>query len=105
MTTHAWAEHVVCVELVSQDSQIADETARFLEQRFDALDPDARAEPGRVHLHSQPEQPVTAAQVAGALAEAGVRALAVHERQEWSVADVAPDPAPASAAHPAVTPR
>lgn len=90
MSTHAWAEHVVHVDLVSGDAQIAIETVRFLEQRFAERDPEGHAEPGRVRLHSAPERPVTAAEVAAALAEAGVRAHVVHERQEWSVVDVPP---------------
>ena len=88
MSTHAWPEHVVHVELVSDDSDITSETLRFLEQRFADREPEAIAEPGGVRLHSEPDRPVTAAEVAGALAEAGVRAHAVHERQEWSVVDV-----------------
>ncbi len=92
MDTHAWIEHVVHVDLVSDDPQIAAETVRFLEQRFVERDPEGHAEPGRVRLHSELERPVTAAEVACALAEAGVRAHAVHERQEWSVADVPPAP-------------
>ena len=90
MSTHAWAEHVVHVDLVSDDPQIASETVRFLEQRFADRDPEGYAEPDAVRLHSEPEQPVTAAEVAASLAEAGVRAHAVHGRQEWSVADVTP---------------
>ena len=92
MSTHAWPEHVVHVELVSNDADIAAETVRFLEQRFADREPEAVAEPGGVRLHSEPARPVTAAEVAGALAEAGVRAHAVHERQEWSVVDVAAGP-------------
>jgi len=90
MSTNAWSEHVVHVDLLSRDLEIASETLRFLEQRFADRDPEGRAEPGGVRLHSERERPVTAAEVAGALAEAGVRAHAVHERQEWSVADVSP---------------
>lgn len=90
MSTHCWVEHVVHVELVSDDAQIAAETVRFLEQRFAEQDAEGHGEPGGVRLHSEPERPVTASEVAGALAEAGVRAHAVHERQEWSVADVSP---------------
>lgn len=90
MSTHAWFEHVVHVDLLSEDLEIASETVRFLEQRFVDRDPEGHAQPGRVRLHSEPERPVTASEVAGALAEAGVRAHAVHERQEWSVADIPP---------------
>ncbi len=76
MSTHAWAEHVVDVDLVSADPQIASETVGFLEQRFAERDPEGHAEPGRVRLHSGPDRPVAAADVARALAETGVRAHA-----------------------------
>ncbi len=76
--------------LLSDDADITSETQRFLEQRFSDRDPEAYAEPGGVRLHSEPDRPVTAAEVARALADVGVRAHAVHERQEWSVADVRP---------------
>lgn len=105
MSTHAWAEHVVHVDLVSDDPQVAAETVRFLEQRFVERDPEGRAATGRVRLHSEPERPVTAAEVAGALAEVGVRAHAVHERQEWSVTDVAPAASPTVTAERAGTSR
>ena len=97
MSTYAWSEHVVHVDLLSRDPDIAAETVRFLEQRFADRDPEGRAEPGGVRLHSELERPVTAAEVAHALAEAGVRADAVHERQEWSVADVPALSLPATA--------
>lgn len=90
MTTHAWAEHVVRVDLVSGDPELASETVRFLEGRFRDSDPEGHAEPGGVSLHTPTGTAVTAADVALALAEAGVRAHAVHERVEWSVADCAP---------------
>lgn len=88
MSMHAWSEHVVHVDLLSDDREIASTAARFLEQRFRDSEVEGHAEPGRVRLHSEPERPVTAADVARALVEAGVRAHAVYERQEWSVADV-----------------
>lgn len=88
MSAHAWSEHVVHVRLLSDDPDITAETLRFLEQRFVDLEPEAQAESGGVRLHSEPDRPVTAADVARALAEVGVRAHAVHERLEWSVADV-----------------
>ncbi len=90
MSTHAWSEHVVHVGLVSDDPDITAETLRFLEQRFADREPEAHAEAGGLRLHSEPDRPVTAPDVARALAEAGVRANAVHERQEWSVTDVDP---------------
>ncbi len=90
MSTHAWPEHVVHVELVSHDQEITSQSLRFLEQRFADREPDALAEPGGLRVHSEPERPVTAAEVARALAEAGARALAVYERLEWSVMDARP---------------
>lgn len=90
MSTHAWSEHVVRVDLVSDHPEVAAETVRFLEGRFRDQDPEGHAEPGAVRLHTLPGSPVTAADVALALAEAGVRAHAVHERVEWSVADDGP---------------
>ncbi len=88
MSMHAWAEHVVHIDLLSDDREIASTAVRFLEQRFRDYDVEGHSEPGKVRLHSEPERPVTAVDVAHALVEAGVRAHAVHERQEWSVADV-----------------
>ena len=90
MTTHAWAEHVVHVHLLSSAPEIAVEAMRFLEGRFADRDPEGHAEPGKVRLHTVPDRPVTAGDVARALAETGVRARSVHERVEWSVADVGP---------------
>lgn len=92
MSTHAWSENVVHVELVSHDPEVASETVRFLEGRFRDHDPEGHAEPGEVRLHTPTEMPVTARDVALALAEAGVRAHSVHERVEWSVADCDPSP-------------
>jgi len=103
MSTHAWPEHTVHVELVSEDPEITFETLRFLEHRFADREPDAAAESGGLRLHSEPDRPVTAADVAQALAEAGVRAHAVYERQEWSVMDVpalSPTTASSSNQHP-----
>jgi len=100
MSAHAWSEHVVHVGLVSDDPDITSETLRFLEKRFADLDPEAHAEPGGVRLHSEPDRRVSAADVARALAEAGVRAHAVHERQEWSIADVGPAPSLSAASSP-----
>lgn len=88
MTMHAWSEHVVHVELVSDDDEIALTARRFLEQRFDARDPEVHAEGGQLRVHTDPQHAVSAAQVTQALAEAGVRAHAVHERREWSVTEL-----------------
>ena len=88
MTLHTWAEHVVHAELVSRDLEIARTAQRFLEQRFRPQEVEVHAEQGQLRVHSEPAQKVTAEQVARALVDAGVRAHAVHEREEWSVADV-----------------
>lgn len=85
---HAWSEHVVHVELLSHDAEIARTAARFLEQRFRGSEPEVDAEPGELRVHTEPGRAVTAAQVAAALADAGVRAHTVHEREEWSVAEL-----------------
>ena len=87
MPLHAWSEHVVHVELLSDDAEIARTAARFLEQRFRDSEPEVQAEPGELRVHTDAARAVTAAQVATALVAAGVRAHAVHEREEWSVAE------------------
>lgn len=88
MAMHAWSEHVVHVELVSDDDEIARTARRFLEQRFSASELEVHGEGGQLRVHTEPERAVTAAQVSQALVEAGVRAHAVHERREWSVAEL-----------------
>ena len=87
MVLHAWSEHVVHVELVSDDREIARAAARYLELRYGGEDVEVDAEPGRLRVHSEPERRVTSADVVQALVEAGVRAHALHEREEWSVTD------------------
>ena len=87
MALHAWSEHVVHVELVSDDREIARAAARYLELRYGEEDDEVEAGPGRLRVHSEPERRVTSADVAQALVEAGVRAHALHEREEWSVTD------------------
>lgn len=88
MTLHAWSEHVVHVELLSDDSEICRTAARFLEQRFRDSEPEVSSAPGQLRVHTDAARPVRAAQVATALAEAGVRATTVHEREEWSVVEL-----------------
>lgn len=88
MRMHAWSEHVVHVELLSDDMEIADTARRFLEQRFRTHDVEVAVEPGELRLHSELERKVGAGQVALALREAGVRAHAIHEREEWSVTEL-----------------
>lgn len=88
MTLHAFVEHVVHVDLSSRDAEIARTTARFLTQRFRSQEVEVHSEPGSVRVHADTSHGVTAGQVARALVEAGVRAHAVHEREEWSVVDV-----------------
>lgn len=48
MSAHTWPEHVVHVELVSDDPDITSETLRFLEHRFADREAEALAEPGGV---------------------------------------------------------
>ncbi len=88
MVAHAWSEHVVHAVLVSRDRDVTAETVRFLEHRFADREVEAHTDAGGLRLHSEPDRPVTAAEVARALAEAGVRVHGVHERLEWSVVDV-----------------
>lgn len=85
---HAWSEHVVHVELVSDDSEISEAARRYLEACFEAGEPEVHASAGRLRVHTQPANPVSAAQVAHALADAGVRVHSAHERQEWSVTEL-----------------
>lgn len=91
MPMHAWADHVVHVELTSSDAQVAALTARVLRERL-PVEPDDVGDVGDVlgtlEVRSTLERPVTAEQVAGALRAAGVRASRVYERAEWSVVDV-----------------
>lgn len=88
MPLHTWSEHVVHVELLSDDDELARTASRFLRQRFRAQDVEVNVEPGALRVHSEPGRNVSAAEVAHAMLEAGVRVHALHEREEWSVADV-----------------
>lgn len=88
MRLHTWADHVVHVELLSDDSDISTTTELFLERRFQAEGADVSGNDGRLEVRTQPGSTITAGDVAQALAEAGVRAHNVHEREEWSVAEV-----------------
>ena len=88
MPLHAWADHVVHIELLSNDAEISSSTALFLERRFHAQGVEVSDAAGRLEVRSEPDTRVTAGAIALALAEAGVRANTVHERQEWSVAEV-----------------
>lgn len=88
MPLHAWSEHVVHIQLLSNDDEIARTASRFLEQRFRTQDVEVNVEPGQLRVHSEPGRKVGAAEVAQAMLEAGVRVHALHEREEWSVADV-----------------
>ncbi len=88
MPLHTWVDHVVHVELLSRDSEISSTTALFLQRRFQAHGADVSGETGHLEVRSDAGSAVTAGGVARALAEAGVRAHRVHERQEWSVAEV-----------------
>lgn len=88
MPLHTWADHVVHVELLSNDSEISATTASFLSRRFREKGVDVSGAAGRLEVRSEPATSVTARDIALALAQAGVRANTVHERQEWSVAEV-----------------
>lgn len=88
MPLHTWSEHVVHVELLSDDDELARTASRFLEQRFRAQDVEVNAEAGALSVHSEPGRKVSAPEVAQAMLDAGVRVHALHEREEWSVADL-----------------
>lgn len=88
MPLHTWADHVVHVELLSRDGEISRTTVLFLQRRFHTQGVDVSGEAGRLELRSDDGSAVTAGAVAQVLAEAGVRAHRVHERREWSVAEV-----------------
>ncbi len=88
MPLHTWVDHVVHVELLSADLDIARTSGLLLERRFATQEVDVTSAPGQLQIRSEPDTHVTAAAVAQALLEAGVRAHTVHERQEWSVAEV-----------------
>ena len=88
MPMHTWSEHVVHVELLSEDDELARTAGRFLEQRFRAQDVEVNTQAGALRVHSEPGRKVSAAEVALAMLDAGVRVHALHERVEWSVADV-----------------
>ena len=88
MPQHTWADHVVHVELLSRDTEISSTTVLFLQRRFHAQGADVSGEAGHLEVRSDGGSVVTAGDVAQVLAEAGVRAHSVHERQEWSVAEV-----------------
>lgn len=88
MPLHSWADHVVHVDLLSSDLEIARTSRLFLETRFAQQEADVTCEPGGLQVRSDTPSRVTAADVAQALVEAGVRTHSVYEREEWSVADV-----------------
>lgn len=88
MALRAWCDLVVHVHLYSRDEELSQTCARFVEQRFAEREVDATAEAGYVEVRSSLETPVTAADVAQALVGAQVRASAVFERAEWSVAEL-----------------
>jgi hypothetical protein len=85
---HAWCDHVVHVHLYSRDAELSQTCARLLEQRFADHEVDTIAEVGYVEVRSSQDNPLTAADVARALLAAQVRALAIFDRSEWSVAEV-----------------
>ena len=88
MALRAWCDHVVHVHLYSRDAELSETCARFVQQRFTDREVDATADAGYVEVRSSLENPVTATDVAQALVGAQVRASAVFDRPEWSVAEV-----------------
>jgi len=86
---HAWVDHVVHVELTSGDREVGRLTARVLRERLPVETDDVdESPPGTLEVRSSPDRPVTAEQVARTLQAAGVRTSRIHERAEWSVAEV-----------------
>ena len=86
MLDRAWQDHVVHVEMFTADVKPMRGYVNFLVEKLTARDAFvAAASPGVVEVRSEPESPVTAADVAGLLAGAGLPAAAVHERLEWSI--------------------
>ena len=86
MLERAWQDHVVHVELFTSDAKPMRGYVNFLVDKLAARDAFvAVASPGRVEVRTEPDTPVTAAEVAGLLADAGLPAAAVHERLEWSI--------------------
>lgn len=88
MALHTWCDHVVHIELLSGDAEVAKTTAEYLERFLATEDVDVSAEPRLLQVRSDVDKAVTAARVAEALSQGGVRAQAVHGRDEWSVAQV-----------------
>ena len=88
MPLHAWCDHVVHVHLFSHDKEVSATCAALMAQHFADRDVDTASEPGFVEVRSSPDAPVTAADVAHALASVQVRALTVFDRTEWSVAEL-----------------
>ena len=88
MALRAWCDHVVHVHLYSRDEELSETCARLVEQRFTEREVDTTAEAGYVEVRSSLDSPVTAADVAQALADAQVRASSIFDRPEWSVAEL-----------------
>lgn len=86
MVMTSWQDHVVYVELFGADAKPTEGCARFLANHFGTRGAFVGVDrPGVVEVRSEPEQPVTAGEVAAALAGADLPASAVHERLEWCV--------------------
>lgn len=81
---NAWCDHVVHVDLVSDDLEIAQACADLIRGSVPA-GADVAHQSGGVQVRSASSDPVTAPQVLQALQAAAVRVHALHERDEWSV--------------------
>ncbi len=85
MALTGWEDLVVHVELYAREDKPTKGYARLLGERFGERADVSAPAPGLVEVRSEPDEPVTAADVARALAEADLPAATVFERREWSV--------------------
>lgn len=75
------------VELFAADAKPLLGYVKFLTDKLSGRDVFvAVAGSGSLEVRSEPDNPITAADVAGLLAGAGLPAAGVHERLEWSIA-------------------
>jgi len=86
MAMKFWQDHSVQVELFGNDAKPTQGYATYLAEQFAERGVfTAVVRAGLVDVRSDPDSPVTAADVAASLARAELPAAAVHERTEWSV--------------------
>ncbi len=85
MRLTSWEDLVVHVELYAKEQKPTEGYARLLGETFEGRAHVSATAPGLVELRSEPDAPVTAADVAQALVEADLPAATVFERREWSV--------------------